>query len=120
MRKNYLKHFYYNQINNVDSDCYLRFPSKLRNYSNQNNYIRIFLKPDLHYFTKESFQISHKKISLNFTINNETNNLSLFKNRINLNFDFSNSQFFDSELITNDYITQGIIFLTENLPKIII
>ena len=114
LRKNYLKHFYYNQINNVDSDCYLRFPSKLRNYSNQNNYIRIFLKPDLHYFTKESFPICHKKINLNFTINNETNNLSLFKNRINLNFDFSNSQFFDSELITNDYITQGIIFLTEN------
>ena len=114
LRKNYLKKFYYKQVNNIDPDCYLNFPSKIKNFFPFENGIRIFLKPDFKFFTKNYFKISHSQTEKNFEINEQTNNLSLFKNRTEINYDNLNSKTFDSELITIESISQGTIFLTEN------
>ena len=114
LRKNHLKSFYYKQVNNTDCDCYLKFPSKIKNFSSKKNKIKIFLKPDFHFFTKQYFHISHKEINLNFETNELTNNLSLFKNRLKIEFDILNSKKFDAELINIECISQGTIFLTEN------
>jgi len=114
LRKNYLKQFYYKQVNNNDPDCYLNYPTRIKNFFLCKNGIRIFLKPDLKYFNNKYFQISHNQTEINFEVNEQTNNLSLFKNKTKLNFDILNSKTFDSELITIECITQGTIFLTEN------
>ena len=114
LRKNHLKSFYYKQVNNTDCDCYIKFPSKLKNFSSKKNKIKIFLKPDFHFFTKQYFHISHKEINLNFETNELTNNLSFFKNRLKIEFDILNSTKFDAELINIECISQGTIFLTEN------
>ncbi len=114
LRKNYLKTFYYYQVNNTDCDCYLKFPSKLKNFSSKKNVVKIFLKPDFNFFTKQYYNISHKEIELNFERNEESNNLSFFKNRLEIKFDVLNSKKIDSELINIECITQGTIFLTEN------
>ena len=101
-------------MNNTDCDCYLKFPSKLKNFSSKKNVIKIFLKPDFNFFTKQYYNISHKEIELNFERNEESNNLSFFKNRLEIKFDILNSKKIDSELINIECITQGTIFLTEN------
>ncbi len=112
LRKNYLKKFYYQQINNTSSDCYLTYPSKLKNFSSEKNFIKIFLKPNFQFFNNEYYSISHKNINLDFNINEQSNNLSLFKKRIKINFNNLNPKIFECELITIDYIIQGKIYLS--------
>ena len=112
LRKNYLKKFYYHQINNTNFDTFLTYPSRLKNFSSQKNYIKIFLKPNFNFFDNKYYSISHKNINLDFKINEFSNNLSLFENRIQINFNNLNANIFECELITIGYIIQGKIYLS--------
>ena len=78
LMKDYKKKFYYSYIDNSNI-TYLQYPSKVKNYLSTKSKVRVFLKPDLKFFTNEYIKVSHTKL---FDFLTFKNNLITFKNRI--------------------------------------
>ena len=116
----YKKKFFYTYIDNCNI-TYLTYPSKIRNYITENNKIRIFLKPDMKFFTNEYIKISHENLFDYLTFKNS---LTSFKNRIYdlndiaskeiINLLNSNHQKFYCELINIEGALYGYITLMKN------
>ena len=93
---------------NYSNNYELCYPTKFKSYL-CNNYNKIFLKKDFEFFTDNTFELSHKFLTL---INYKTENIILFPNKklieendyahknIQLNEDISNINVYDCELLT--------------------
>ena len=113
---NYKKQFYYTYIDNSNIS-YLSYPYKVRNYLTKNNKIRIFLKPDLKFFSNDLIKISHATLYDFLTFKNS---FTTFKNRIYENEKIILSHLndidknFECELITIEGAIYGRLILSAN------
>ena len=114
--KKYKERFFYTYFENEDTS-YLKYPSKTRNYFTKTAKTRIFLKPDLKFFTHQFIQASHVDlIDDDFP---HTNIYSNFVNRLHTNISTVLSHItprmhFKCELITISGAVFGDIYLTTN------
>ena len=114
--KKYKEKFFYTYFENEDTS-YLKYPSKTRNYFTKTAKTRIFLKPDLKFFTHPFIQASHVDlIDDNFP---QTSIYSNFTNRLHSNINTILSHItprmhFKCELITISGAVFGDIYLTSN------
>ena len=113
--KKYKTKFYYTYKESPDI-TYLSYPSKLRNYFTKTSKIRVFLKPDLKFFTHRYIKVSHEDIYDYLAFKN--NNL-YFTNRLRLNKDkiiptINIIKIFKCEYITINGAIFGEIYVTNN------